>query len=223
MLTGKQIRAARALTGWEAQALAKQAHLSATTILQIERGVFRPRPQTIEKITRAFNGAGVEFTDNEGVRRMPHDIQTFQGPERFAQFYDFVYNHLNKNGGDVCIGGSDAKLYTKYRANPELHRRRMAELAKRRKDLNVRILCKEGDYNFVATSYAHYRWQPESYFSPTTFYTFGNYLALISFSHDPAPHVLLIDSAPYADAYRKAFNLAWENAKQPPPRKAGSR
>lgn len=210
------------LAGWEAVTLAKRAKLSTTSILQTERGEFRPRPQTIEKITRAFNEAGIEFIENEGVRRMPHEIQTFQGPERFVQFYDFIYSYLRQHGGDVCISGSDARLYTKYRANPEIHRRRMAELAKRRKDLNVRILCKEGDYNFVATSYAHYRWQPEAYFSPTTFYTFGNYLALISFFHDPAPHVLLIESAPYADAYRRAFNFAWENAKEPSPRKAGS-
>jgi len=214
-----QIRAAMALLKWENAELAEASGVSVSTVFAAKTGKHKPQPEVHAKIKKALEQHGIEFLDFNGVRQRPEGIQVFQGIEGFSEFYDLVFDYLRDNGGDVCIGGSDASLYTKYRANPEVHRKRMAELADEREDLRVRILCQEGDYNFVATSYASYRWQPKEYFSPTTFYTFGDYLALISFFHNPAPHVVVITSKAYADAYKKSFNEMWEKAKEPPPRK----
>ena len=138
-----------------------------------------------------------------------------KGGQGFLEFYDIVYASLQKSGGDVCIGGSDSSLYTKYRPNPEAHRRRMTELVKQHSDIRVRIFVKEGDLDFVASEYASYRWQDKEHFSPTTFYTFGDYLALINFYQRPAPHIILIKSKPYANSYKSAFELLWKSAREP--------
>lgn len=215
MITGRQVKAARALLDMRQDELAELIGLTVQAVRKIEAEAVQPREGTVGDILTVFTTRGIEFTENEGVRRSPEGIRVMQGPSGFLEFYDIIYDHLSQHGGDVCIGGSDSSLYTQYRPNPEAHRERMAQLAKARKDLRVRILVKEGDTNFVASNYASYRWQAKEYFSPTTFYTFGDYLALISFFHRPAPHVILIKSKPYADAYRLAFEAAWAMAKEP--------
>ena len=73
MITAAQIRAARALLDWEQTALAEKSGVSAVTISAIERGSSDPRASTLTKIQRAFEAAGIEFTNGEapGVRLKP--------------------------------------------------------------------------------------------------------------------------------------------------------
>jgi transcriptional regulator with XRE-family HTH domain len=70
MFTPEQCRAARGLLGWSQQRLADQAHVGLVTVHQLEAGISRPRRATLEVIQRAFEDAGVEFTDGDqpGVR-----------------------------------------------------------------------------------------------------------------------------------------------------------
>lgn len=219
MITGRQIKAARALADLRQDELANLIGLTVQAIRKIEAESVQPREGTINDMVRIFTDKGVEFTDNQGVKLKPQsaEITTFEGVRGFSEFYDFVYEYLKKYGGDVCVGGVDESLFSKYRQNPEAHRERMAELVKQRGDISMRILIEEGDYNFAASTYASYRWQAKEYFSPTSFYSFGNCLALISFTNDPPPLVVLIRSAAFADAYRNSFELAWANAQVPPP------
>ncbi len=70
MFTPEQCRAARGLLGWSQQRLANQARVGLVTIHQLEAGISEPRRATLEVIQRAFQDAGVEFTngDQPGVR-----------------------------------------------------------------------------------------------------------------------------------------------------------
>ena len=215
MPTGRQIRAARVLLDWDAADLAARVGLRRETILSIETSQSRPRAITLDKITEVFNDAGLEFLENSGVRQKTKNFDVLEGASGFLKFYDIVYEHVRARGGNICVNGVDEKQFAKYRANPEAHRIRMAELAKQRQDFNMKILVREGDHNFTASDYATYRWSPKEYFSPTAFYVFGDHLALISFESDPAPLVLLIQSGPFAEAYRQSFNFAWSNSKEP--------
>jgi transcriptional regulator with XRE-family HTH domain len=213
MITGRQLRAARALLGWEAEELARKADVSRNTISKVENGQVTPRDGSLEKIMRAFETAGgVEFTENEGVRFRPSDIEVYEGPERFDQFTEFLYEYLKRKGGEVCVSTVDERLFAKYRKNHELHRARMKELVKGGR-VRYRILATESSFT---SEYAQHRWQPRQSSVPTSFYAFGDCLALISFVHEPSPYVLLIKSGPFAEAYRQAFNAAWNSAKPPP-------
>lgn len=215
MVTGRQIRAARGLLGISQEELASFAGMTKQGISKIEDGSVHPREGTLADILRVFGDRGIEFTENQGVRLKPHNMETFEGREGFTKLYEIIHEHLLAHGGDVCVSGADERLFAKYRDNPELHRQRMADLVKQKPDLKMRILVAENDYNFVASSYATYRWQPKEQFSPTAFYVFGDCLALISFAHDPAPLVILIKSAAFAEAYRHSFNMAWLSSKEP--------
>jgi len=215
MIVGRQIKAARALIDMSQDELAQAAGLTPQAIRKIESGEAKPREGTISDIMRVFTERGVEFTDNTGVKLKPQGVEVLVGPRGFIQFYDAVYNYLRDNGGDVCVSGVDERLFEKHRPEGDIHRKRMVEMVKQNKPINMRILIQEGDRYFTASDYATYHWQEKEFFSGTPFYVFGDHLALISFSHEPAPLVILIKSAPIAEAYRQSFNLAWAGSSIP--------
>ena len=75
MITNVQIRAARALLGWDQARLAKEADLSVITIKRLEAAEdeLPGRYETVMKVKRAVEDAGVEFLgggDRIGVVRV---------------------------------------------------------------------------------------------------------------------------------------------------------
>ena len=78
MITGDQIRSARALLGWSAKLLASHAHVGVSTVLRLERShsVLRGRSENLDRIEKALRAGGVGFlndSDGVGVR--------FSGPQ----------------------------------------------------------------------------------------------------------------------------------------------
>ena len=63
VISGKQIRAARALLGWKQRELAAAASVSEVSIKNAERAVVDSRGSTLNAIQRAFDRAGVIFLD----------------------------------------------------------------------------------------------------------------------------------------------------------------
>ncbi|MDD5586600.1 MAG: helix-turn-helix transcriptional regulator [Alphaproteobacteria bacterium] len=220
MTIGRQVRAARGLLRWSSATLGEKAGLTRETINKIEDDAVQPREGTLKDIIRVFDENGVEFIENSGVRLKPNSIEEFSGRDGFHHFYDILYADLVTNGGLIYASGVDEKLFCQYygdcsRSNK--HIVRMNEMMRARgEQYCMNILVCENDSNYVADGYARYRWLSKEYFTPACFYVFNNYLALISFTAIPAPHVILIKSAAFADAYRQLFQKLWETAKIPP-------
>lgn len=219
MISGSQIRAARALLGMKSEELAQLSGITRKGIEDFERGDTMPRENTIKAITRALYEQGIEFTENDGVRRRTEGVQTYRGVSGFSQFYNIVYDYLAQNGGEICISGVDEALFAKYYKEQAEYVAKVAKLLKQGSKIHARILIREGDENFVASDYAEYRWQKKESFSPTAFYVFGDNLALISFHSENPPHVVLISSAAFAAAYRKQFQEDFSRAEIPSPKK----
>lgn len=68
MISGRQIRAARALLGWSQQELADKAIVSGNALARLERGQVDSRSSTVERIERALADAGIEFLYRGGGR-----------------------------------------------------------------------------------------------------------------------------------------------------------
>ena len=72
MLTSEQIRAARAMLRIEQRELADKSGLSLETVKRIERtpGPISAYTSTVDKLRRALESAGIEFSDGDqpGVR-----------------------------------------------------------------------------------------------------------------------------------------------------------
>jgi transcriptional regulator with XRE-family HTH domain len=68
MISPVQARMARAALGWTLADLAERTQLKPNTVHNFERGEGRSRRSTLATIRRAFEDAGVEFIDTDGVR-----------------------------------------------------------------------------------------------------------------------------------------------------------
>lgn len=209
MTTGRQIKAARALLNMDARDLAAAADLSPETISSFETGSRQPHKTSLVKIVQVFERRGIEFTEHEGVRFKANAVEVYEGRERFDDFYEALYIHLAQHGGHVCMSVTDERLLAQYRKDPGLHRKRMKELAAAGR-ITFRVLAMQGNFT---SAYADYRRPALPVPPPTSFYAFGDCLALISFVHDNPPYVVLIQSAPLAAAYRQHFDAVWKDAK----------
>ena len=72
MLTSEQLRGARAMLRWEQTQLASAADVSVETVKRLEKmpGLVPGQVSTVDRIKRALEAAGVEFTNGDvpGVR-----------------------------------------------------------------------------------------------------------------------------------------------------------
>jgi transcriptional regulator with XRE-family HTH domain len=74
MITGAQIRSARAALGWSAKLLSERAGVAAKTIMRFEQidGIPASHSSTLHSVKAVLEGAGIEFigtpTDRPGIR-----------------------------------------------------------------------------------------------------------------------------------------------------------
>jgi transcriptional regulator with XRE-family HTH domain len=72
LTTGRQLRAARVLVGWDQIKLAKAARVAIGTIRRMEafEGIIRSQTETLYKVQGALEKGGIEFLDDDrpGVR-----------------------------------------------------------------------------------------------------------------------------------------------------------
>ena len=66
MVTGTQIRMARAALKWTVEELANKAGVGKNTVWRIEAGA-RGNPATLAAIKRALEGGGIRFVDGGAV------------------------------------------------------------------------------------------------------------------------------------------------------------
>jgi hypothetical protein len=166
-----------------------------------ENGLRQPQKTSLAKIIQVLERRGIEFTEHEGVRFKANAVEVYEGAERFDDFYEALYVHLAQHGGAVCMSVTDERLLAQYRKDPDLHRKRMKELADTGR-ITFRVLAAQGNFT---SAYADYRRPTLPVPPPTSFYAFGDCLALISFVHDNPPYVVLIQSAPLAPSADPKF------------------
>jgi predicted transcriptional regulator len=72
VITGRQLKAARALVGWEQTDLARKAGVAISTVRRMEsfEGEIGARTSTLSLVKKALERAGIEFLDDgkPGVR-----------------------------------------------------------------------------------------------------------------------------------------------------------
>ena len=219
LITPAQCRMARALLNWTQPELAEKCNLAPMTISKFEKegADNRPEARTLEKIRRALESGGVEFAEDDGVKRNVHRVQIYQGVEGFAKFYDELYEVAKSQGGEFCVNNVSEKIFDKWHGTRERlqsYLDRMAEVIRNDPTFNMRIIIEEGDTNFRATKYAQYRWANKEQFSDISFYVYGDRLAILIFEKDDV-YISVIPNSRVANAYRKQFDMAWKLAHDP--------
>ena len=222
MITGRQIRAARALLEWDAEDLADKAGLSRDTIFNIEKGIVQARETTIDRIVQAFASHDIEFLPDEGVKVRRSDLVKYNGVEGFKRFMDDIYEVARRStpaeqeAYPIYCSNVDDTLYIKHLGDFFVeHIRRMTALKLKTR---VHILIKNQPYSYRAEEidwgYRQYRRYPENIkmVGDTVFYAYGRKLAILMLSGRGAPQVIIIDSPLAAKAYREQFELTWQMA-----------
>ncbi len=211
MITPGQIRAARGLINWSQSDLAERTGMSILSIGNIELGKQKPSAKTQDKIINIFSMVGIEFTDNEGIRKKEKDIEEFEGSEGFKLFLDEVYESAKDKGGEFCILNGlqsywdkwlDADWYNK------VHVKRMNEIKDK---IDFKIIGQEGEHQTIGLGYTKFRWFPKDIFSEkASFYSFGKKLAFLDF-HEDNIRIFVLKRPEFATGFRILFNVAWQH------------
>jgi transcriptional regulator with XRE-family HTH domain len=211
MTTGKQIRAARMLAGWSAEELAEKAEINRETVLNIERKVFSPRPDTLAKIIRVFDENGVEFIGERGTALKDDQIVTLNGDNVFFRVLDDVISTLRdskfKSGKEALFACVRDKL------SPPVVVENYRRL--RKEKIRMRSLVKEGD-TYLMGDIMEYRYLPAAYFTNTPQIIYGDKVATLLYSEGKKrKSALIMRNAQAAAAQRNLFNFIWSVAQKP--------
>jgi transcriptional regulator with XRE-family HTH domain len=210
MITVEQIKAARALLNWNQEVLAEAARISKPALANLESGKVTPRVETLSSITKALEDAGIEFTEGPGVRLSGETLRVliFEGNDAIFRLWKDQQETL-KQGGERLISGLDERMFDNLAG-----KQRFRQILKKfhEKGITSRLLIKEGDTYFVEPI-SHYRWVSEELFTQVPYFVYANKYAILL--TEPATKVVLIESKPIADSYRKQFNAIWNQAKVP--------
>jgi transcriptional regulator with XRE-family HTH domain len=207
-ITTAQIRGARGILGWSQQDLAQRTGISATSIGSIENNQTTPRESTIQTIRKTLENAGIEFIGLDGVRKRRDDVRIYTGKEGFIEFYNDIYASVRDKPSEILVSNVDERLFVKVLGDfAKVHVDRIEKL----KNVNYKILIKEGDNYTPGAGYAEYKWIPQELFSSVPFYVYGQKLAIMIFENEPSIIVLQYPTA--ADAYRIQFYDMWNRAK----------
>lgn len=210
MITTAQIRGARGILNWSQGDLSERTGLSPTSVGGIENGLTNPRDSSIAAVQKAFEDAGIEFIANDGVRKRGGEILIFRGKVGFVDFFDYVFQTVRGWSGDVCVSNVEETTFLKWAGETaQVHMERMSRL----EGIRYKVLLKEGDQNFAASSYAQYKWIPKRYFHTVPFYVFERKLAIFVFDEEPL--IILHKFSTIAEAYRAQFEALWESAIDP--------
>src|SRR5690242_12256086 len=101
----EQLRAGRALLGWNQERVAQAAGVSLKTLSNIERGAVAPRVATMTFLQEVLEDGGIEFTDASGVRlrREVLDILKFEGPDCLVEMHEDILRTLKDGEELLCF------------------------------------------------------------------------------------------------------------------------
>ena len=209
MPTIEQIRAARALLGWNQHDLADKAGLSQTGIARIENGTNQPNSKTLEKIGNAFDEADIEFLAETGLRKRTGEIRTLEGQTGFIKFLDELYETISRDGGLVCLHNAKPDNWYKWAGESvyKAHAERMAQIDN---EYEFRITAEEGEQNLISSGFAEYRVIPKEMFNEQSIYAYSDNLAFINFEEDSVS-VHILKNANFARGFQVLFNIAWDS------------
>ncbi len=90
------------------------------------------------QIRKIFERNGIEFLENEGVRRRSDIIQAYQGPDSCDKFFDDMLQEIKDKGGDVLALVQTQDMLIK--PNGTTHRSNLERLECLRETADIKCL-----------------------------------------------------------------------------------
>ena len=206
----EQIKAARALLGWNQKDLATAANMSKPALANLERYTSSPRVDTLMSIRKALEEAGIDFIPGPGVRLRQESlrIQVLEGNDCIFRLWNDIFDTL-RDGEERLMCGVDEIKFLKM-AGDERYAKIISKYKK--KEITGRILCLENDKNFLDPS-SEYRWVSKDVFEFMPYYVYANKYAL--FIWEPTLRIVVIENKAVAENFRKQFEKVWKASVRP--------
>jgi transcriptional regulator with XRE-family HTH domain len=217
MINAEQIRAARAFLDWSTADLAKQTGLTANGINKIERGRVAPQEETLRRIEKAFDNAGLAFLPFSGIKRKEQIIEVWTGEEAGARLFEDIYATMRDEGGEVLVSGVDESRSTGHVGHAYVKKHIEKLLAC---GVHEKLLAREGDMTFVGPL-ASYHWIPARYHAKDSLAVYGPKIALVTWERPEK--VVIVNDPRMAESVRRLFAFAWDHTKGPAGTKSGKR
>lgn len=209
MITGHQIRAARAMLDWGADRLASETKLNKNTIHNIEKGATLARGDSLSKIMEVFASQGIEFLGDKGVMQKDEELVRLTGDNIFFKILDDVIA--------TCQKMKDAEALFACVVD-ELSPPVVVENYRRLRATGIRMrsLIKEGD-TFLMGKLDEYRQLPEKFFHNNPMIIYGNKVAFMVLNADTnTDKMAIVLSNPHTSAaMRNLFEFIWQHSEAP--------
>jgi|TARA_R110002126_G_scaffold282931_1_gene431808 transcriptional regulator with XRE-family HTH domain len=201
-----QIRAARGLLNWSQGQLAEEAHLSKASIQNYEIGKSTPNISSLNKMIKAFERAGVEFTEDGGVRPRQNQIMVLNGHEGMKTLFDDIFEVVRSHSNpDLCVSNVDEAAFDRWLGAPKsLQAQRSIGGAR----YNPRALIKDAGAQLTPGSYSEYRITAAECVADVSLYLYGDKAAFIE-SSAGGVKVTIMEGRDMIESLRKMFEAVW--------------
>ncbi len=209
MITGRQIRAARALIDMSQDELAAAAGLTPQAIRKIENGDVTPREGTIADILTVFDSRDVEFFQERGVALKDEAIVTLVGENVFPRLLEDVIKSEKGNPNAEVLFSC-----VKDSVSPQIVINQYRQLRKAR--IKMRSLVEAGD-TYLMGSLDEYRYIPSENFHNNATLIYGEKFAtmILDLKTGKDTGAVIIRNKHIATAQRNMFNLIWNSGEKP--------
>jgi len=208
-----QFRAARSFLGLDQKDVARVIDISNNALSEIERGIKKPKTDTLERLIVFFESAGVEFTQEGGINPRQKLVQQLKGAAGFRILMNMVYDFASGEGGTITLLNGSPKQFQVWLGEDwyAFHAERMKAVKDK---IGFRIIVEEGERTFIASDFAQYRWLPKAQFNDRAVYVFGNHSAFFNFSEEDL-RIVVITQRCIAETQQMAFDAIWDKAMVP--------
>jgi len=205
-----QIKAARALLDWSQNDLADAAGLSINTIRNLELGYISPRGSTTNVVRQALEDAGLEFIDNEGIKRRMEEVKIYQGADSCHMFFNDILQTIREKPGDiVCVAKSQEIVAQSYGVKNFNHLDRLERLSE---IANVKCLLSDAAPSRLFNDAFQFRTISRYHAGPVSYYVYGDKYAVVLTEKNDAFRFVVFKSMSLAQAYHANFMSLWDNA-----------
>lgn len=196
-----QIKAARALLGWSQDELASSSGVSIATIRKVELGTV-PRHSTMDALRKVIESAGVEFTDQEGVRRRAEGVEVLGS---VSKLHDDILLELQNDA---------APVYAMLKTCDVLEDVFGGYVSTLGSGLGMRVKALLTEPESLPALYGQLesRVIPKNHVCPSSYLIYGNKHALIMGGSGMDKRFVVLSSVPQTLSYKSHFESLWDIA-----------
>jgi transcriptional regulator with XRE-family HTH domain len=206
-VSAQQVKAARALLNWKQEDLAAASCMSLSAIRSFEIG-YAPRISTTIAICKAIENAGIEFIEDDGVKRSNPEIKLYRGSDSCDEFFDNVFRTVKKQDSEVIVFVKEHEALTQSCGVPR--RTNLERLETISNEVTVKCLVLDVLTTPLCSSAIEFRLSSQQIIGPSSVLVYGNKYATIipEGRQDFIIHVFSIVTVTLG--YREQFLSLWD-------------